>query len=96
LPFQASEVYAICQAIRPAEAAAAKERSFANLKRGDDVRERENFPFGKEARVRDKIGAFAGMSGRTVEKIVQIHEAAEAEPEKYGDVARAYRRLAPP
>ena len=33
---------------------------------------------------RDKIGAFAGISGRTVEKIAAVVKAAEAEPQRYG------------
>jgi hypothetical protein len=32
----------------------------------------------------DKIGSFAGVSGRTVEKIAAVVEAAEREPEKFG------------
>ena len=35
-------------------------------------------------KTRDKIGALAGVSGRTVEKIAKVVEAAEAEPERYG------------
>ena len=52
---------------------------------------------------RDKIGAFAGVSGRTVEKIAAVVKAAQAEPERFGrlvaDMDRcgrvngAYRRL---
>jgi hypothetical protein len=38
----------------------------------------------KPSRAVDKIGAFAGVSGRTVEKIATIVDAAEVEPEKYG------------
>jgi hypothetical protein len=33
---------------------------------------------------RDKIGSFAGVSGRTVEKIAQVVKAAEEKPEKFG------------
>jgi hypothetical protein len=33
------------------------------------------FPEGETGRVRDKIGAFAGLSGRTVEKIAKVCEA---------------------
>jgi hypothetical protein len=36
------------------------------------------------SRATDKIGAFAGVSGRTVEKIAGVVEAAEAEPERFG------------
>jgi hypothetical protein len=39
------------------------------------------------SRTRDKIGAFAGVSGRTVEKIAAIVAAAEAEPERFGKLA---------
>jgi N6-adenosine-specific RNA methylase IME4 len=39
----------------------------------------------KEAgKTRDKIGAFAGVSGFTVAKIAKVVEAAEREPEKFG------------
>src|SRR5207244_101456 len=51
----------------------------------------------------DKIGAFAGVSGRTVEKIAAVVEAAESEPQRFGHliggldryrgVDRAYRAL---
>jgi N6-adenosine-specific RNA methylase IME4 len=34
-------------------------------------------------RATDKIGAYAGVSGRTVEKIAAVVDAAEAEPEKF-------------
>ena len=33
----------------------------------------------------EKIGAFAGVSGRTVEKIAAVVAAAEAEPDNYGN-----------
>lgn len=42
------------------------------------------FPEPVKGQVRDKIGAFAGVSGRTVEKIAAIVAAAEAEPERFG------------
>jgi hypothetical protein len=56
LPFQASEVYAIWQALKPAEAAAARERRLAGLRRCDGDPVRENFPDWKEQRVPDRIG----------------------------------------
>ena len=37
-----------------------------------------------QGRTTDKIGAFFGVSGRTVEKIAEVCEAAEADPERYG------------
>src|SRR5262249_18383101 len=51
----------------------------------------------------DKIGAFAGVSGRTIEKIAAVCDAARAEPARFGHllnemdryrrVDRAYRAL---
>jgi hypothetical protein len=69
----------------PAEKAAAKERQRAGLKRGKQA------PLGKvstTAKARDKIGAFAGVSGRTVEKIARVVEAAEerAGPRPWSDL----------
>ena len=43
-----------------------------------------NFPQALKGKTRDKIGAFAGVSGRTVEKIAAIVDAADANPEKFG------------
>jgi N6-adenosine-specific RNA methylase IME4 len=61
------------------------------------------FPEPVKGQVRDKIGAFAGVSGRTVEKIAAIVDAAAAEPEKFcrllenmdrtGRVNGVFRRL---
>src|SRR5262245_40467488 len=41
-----------------------------------------NFPPAVRGKTRDKIGALAGVSGRTLEKIAAICDAAEAEPER--------------
>ena len=40
----------------------------------------------RKQRVSDKIGAFANLSGRTVEKIAVVCEAARADPERFGDL----------
>jgi ParB/RepB/Spo0J family partition protein len=76
--FLPSEIDAIRRALEPVEKAAAKERQGSR----NDLR--ENFPEVGEQRVRDKIGALAGVSGRTVEKIAAVVAAAEADPEKFG------------
>jgi N6-adenosine-specific RNA methylase IME4 len=57
----------------------------------------------KDGKTRDKIGAFAGVSGRTVEKIKAVVEAADREPGRYGHLVQemdrtgkvtgAYRKL---
>ena len=60
----------------------------------------------RTVRATDKIGEFAGVSGRTVEKIRDVVDAAEADPEKFahlvqemdrtGKVGGAHRKLKPP
>lgn len=94
--FLPSEIDAIRRALEPIEKAAAKARM------SDGAKGVETFhtPPGK---TRDKIGAFAGVSGRTIEKIRTVCEAVEAEPEQFGHlraeldryrgVDRAYRAL---
>jgi N6-adenosine-specific RNA methylase IME4/ParB-like chromosome segregation protein Spo0J len=93
LNFLPSEIEAIRRTLEPIEKAAAKARQGAR----NDLR--ENFPDVGEQRARDRIGAFAGVSGRTVEKIAAIVEAAEAEPERFGklrdDMDRSGRVEAP-
>lgn len=42
----------------------------------------------EKGQVRDRVGAAIGLSGRTYEKARQVIEAAEAEPEANGDLAR--------
>jgi hypothetical protein len=79
--FLPSEVDAIRLAMLPFEQAAAKER----IETGRPPQGK--FPEGETGRVRDKIGAFAGLSGRTVEKIAVVCEAAKADPEKFGEIA---------
>ena len=91
LNFQSTEVDAIYDALKPLEEAAAKERQG----RGPIVDEQApgNFPGSSGGRVRDKIGAFAGLSGRSVEKIHQVCEAARAKPEKFGDLPKLHGRV---
>src|SRR5262249_23930794 len=60
----------------------AKERQRATLKQGDKKPVVETFHDG--GKTRDKIGALARVSGRTIEKIAAVVDAAEAEPEKFG------------
>ena len=86
MPFQATEVYDMWQAMAPLEKAAAEERAAEGRRRGGLIRQdslRQNLPeaeSGQKGRVRDKTGAFAGLSGFTVDKVHQVCEAARAEP----------------
>jgi hypothetical protein len=73
--FRPTEVFAIYEAAGPIELAAAKARMLATLKRGTAKPAKENFLTGQ---TRDKIGKFCGVSGRTLEKIIAIMEAAIA------------------
>lgn len=88
--FLPSEIDAIRRTLEPAERAAATSRKVSG--RSSD----------QAGETRDRIGAFAGVSGRTVEKIAAIVAAAEARPEfaplveemdRTGRVDGIYRRL---
>lgn len=70
--FLPSEIDAIRRALEPEEKAAATIRKLSG--RSVD----------SAGDTRDRIGAFAGVSGRTVDKIAAVVEAAEAEPERFG------------
>lgn len=75
--FLPSEIDAIRRTLEPVEKAAAREReTLGKVCRGSEP-----------GKTRDKIAAFAGVSGETVRKIAAIVAAAEAEPEKYGKLA---------
>jgi ParB/RepB/Spo0J family partition protein len=92
--FLPSEIDAIRRVIEPIEKAAAKGR-MSEAGKGAKV--------SQPSRATDKIGSFAGVSGRTVEKIAAVVEAAETEPQRFGHlleeldrhrgVDRAYRAL---
>jgi ParB/RepB/Spo0J family partition protein len=84
--FLPTAIDAIRRALEPTAKTAAKGRQGSR----NDIR--ESFPVVGERRVRDKIGAFAGVSGRTVEKIAEVVKAAQAEPEKYSELAAAMDR----
>jgi ParB family chromosome partitioning protein len=72
--FLPSEIDAIRRAVEPAEKAAAKRRmTLGKVSPGSDK--------GKSS---DRIGAFAGVSGRQVEKIAIVSEAARANPDRWG------------
>ncbi len=81
--FLPSEIDAIRRAIEPFERAAAKERQrqHGNTAPG---RKHSGQISTSEGRTRDKIAAFAGISGRSLSKVRAVVEAAEREPRKFG------------
>ena len=96
--FTPSEIVAIARALRGEEQRAAKGRQGTRTDRHTG-----KFPGSSSGRARDKIGAYLGVSGRTLEKMEAIVDAAERNPGKYGRmfnemersgrVNSAYKRL---
>jgi len=75
--FLPSEIAAIAKALRPVAEEEAKERAEEGRVKGRMHRwSGATFPKPEEKtrapRVRDKVASFAGVSGRTLEKIVEI------------------------
>lgn len=80
--FLPSEMVAIAQALAPKEREAAKKRQ-VELGRTHGTPSGK-LPEGGTGQTRDKVAAYAGVSGRTLEKAAAVVEAAAREPEKYG------------
>jgi ParB-like chromosome segregation protein Spo0J len=78
--FLPSEIEAIRRALEPIEKVAATSRKLSG----------RSVPDGGETR--DQIGALAGVSGRTVDKIAAVVAAAEAEPERFGHLVEEMDR----
>ncbi len=81
--FLPSEIEAIRRALEPQEKEAAKER-MSEAGKGAKV--------SQPSRSTDKIGAFAGVSGRTLEKVRDVVDAAEKEPERFGHLVEEMDR----
>lgn len=81
--FLPSEIDAIRRALEPLEKAAAAQR----MKAGTPAKISQG-----SGRVSDRIGAIAGISGRQVEKIAEVVEAAEEEPERFGHLLEVIDR----
>ncbi|HWB51482.1 MAG TPA: hypothetical protein VG651_20395 [Stellaceae bacterium] len=83
------------RALQPTEREAARERITEGARAGAAItngQERPTESFGKADRHANettaKIGSFAGVSGRTVEKIAKVVDAAKAEPERFGPLVQ--------
>ncbi len=77
--FTPSERVDIARALRDEEQSAAKKRQGQRTDKHPG-----KFPEGSAGQARDKIGAYVGVSGRTLEKMEAIVDAAERDPKKYG------------
>jgi len=82
--FLPSEIDAIRRALEPYERAAAKERQRKHGGTAPGRRKQSRKISGSEGDTRDKIGSFAGISGKSLSKIQAIMEAAKAKPRKFG------------
>lgn len=80
-----SEKVALGQELEKLERPAAEERSRSNLKRGSETPEKETLPVGKGG-VRERIGDALGISGPTYQRAKAVVQAAEEDPEKFGDL----------
>lgn len=80
---------AIARASKPAEQEAAKERQAAqDFGRGVTV---GNLPT-VAGRANDKVASYVGIARRTLEKAEAVVEAAECEPERYGELDETPRQ----
>jgi ParB-like chromosome segregation protein Spo0J len=78
--FTPTEIGAIAQAIAPLERAAAKERqqkAGERYGRGKEPIASGKFPEAIKGRARDQVGKVAGVSGKTIERILDVIEAAD-------------------
>ena len=96
--FLPSEIDAIRRALEPVEKAAAEERQRATRFGSGGGK----FPPPSKGKTRDKVAAFAGVSGRTLDNISAVMKAAEADPQfipfiekmdRTGRVNGVYRQL---
>ena len=102
LDFTPTEAVAIGRTLEEREAEKAKLRMLRTLNRGSSSPARETFPSGEMGRTSDKVGAVVGMSGKTYDKASQVVQAAERDPDVFGDlpemmddksIDRAYREM---
>jgi ParB-like nuclease domain/MT-A70 len=101
--FLPSEIEAIRRAIEPYEKEAAKQRQRQHGGTAPGRRKHSGQVSPSDGRTRDRIGAFAGISGRSLAKIQAIVEAAERSPRRFrplvaemdrnGRIDAAYRKL---
>ena len=81
-----TEIEAIRKAIEPVEQKAAKERMVKGKRPSGKL------PQGQKGTVREKVGKAVGVSASQVKKIKDVMEAAEQDPEEFGDLPDAMDR----
>jgi ParB family chromosome partitioning protein len=84
--FSPSEAVAIGKALEDLERAEAKKRQQEGGRAGGKASGK--LPEASKGEARDKVAASVGMSPRTYDKAKDVAEAAEQDPEKYGDLVQ--------
>jgi N6-adenosine-specific RNA methylase IME4 len=82
----AEAVEVMCE-LRPMEQAAAKERQLHALKRGSSAPRSGKLPEREKGEAADRAARATGKKRRTLEKAETVIQAAEQEPERFGDLA---------
>jgi ParB family chromosome partitioning protein len=82
--FTLSEIAAIAQELRPKVEEQARERKLGGLNRGKKSPVVVNCHHGETGKTRERIARACGISGRTLDKIEEVVEAAEKNPKKFG------------
>ena len=87
LPSEIAQVQRACQAILERQARERQGAAGPTSGKGAKPNGSRNLSLTAPGRTSDKIGSLFGLSGRTLEKIAAVCEAAVAEPAKYGKLA---------
>ena len=90
--FLPSEAVAIARALETRERERAKERQLEGLKHDKEAPRSGKFPGRSMGQTRDRLAACVGMSGRTLEKAIAVVEAAEREPQTFGQLVEHMNR----
>lgn len=93
--FTPSEMVAIAEALEPVELEKARERIQEGAKIGAQITntgERPVETFHGAGKTRDKVAAYVGVSGRTLEKAKEVVEAAETEPGRFSSLVEEMDR----
>jgi ParB-like chromosome segregation protein Spo0J len=76
------------KAIEAVEKPKAQERQISQLKQGEEQPRAGNFPEREKGETRDRVGEAVGWSGKTYQKAAAVAEAAEEDPETFGELAQ--------